>query len=110
MFNFKNCVFKLLLSTLLTCCKLGKDLMKKSLSTTLTKELMISYTNNALTGNFNLLVLFLINNNKVIRLTRTHPESSLDGNQKSFNLFCAYIPNAQSWVFNLMFYQCLPFF
>ena len=84
--------------------------MKNRLSTTLTKELMISYKNNALTGNWNLLVLSLINNNTEIRLTRIHPDNSLDGNKKSFNLFFAYIRNAQTWFFNLMLNQCLPIF
>ena len=29
--------------------------------------------------------------------------ASLDGNQKAFNVCRAYIPNAKSWVFTLMF-------
>ena len=36
---------------------------------------MTSYTNNALTANGKLLVLFLFNNEKEMRLTRMHPES-----------------------------------
>ena len=54
---------------------IGKDRTKKSLSTTATKELMIAYTNNALTGDRKLLVLFLFNNAKEMRLSRMHPES-----------------------------------
>ena len=54
---------------------LGKDRTKKSLSTTATKELMIAYKNNALTGQRKLLVLFLFNNSKEMRLSRMHPES-----------------------------------
>ena len=65
-----------------------------------------------------------------MRLTRMHPESwqadtthgtnnekkelftiaSSDGNKKAFNVCCAYIPNAQTWVFSLMFNACLPNF
>ena len=48
---------------------------EKSLSTIQTKELLFAYTNNALTGNGKLLVLFLFNNSKEIRLARTHPKS-----------------------------------
>ena len=53
----------------------GKNRTKKSLSTTETKELLRAYTNNALTGNGKLLVLFLFNNSKEMRLTRMHPDS-----------------------------------
>ena len=47
---------------------------QKTLSTTETKELLSAYTNNALTGNGKLLVLFLFNNSKEMRLTCMHPE------------------------------------
>ena len=53
----------------------GKDRSKKSISTTLKKDLMTMYTNNALTTNGKLLVLFLFNNKKEMRLARMHPES-----------------------------------
>ena len=52
----------------------GKD-RTKNMSTTLKKELMTSYTNNALTTNGKLLVLFLFNNEKEMCLTRMYPES-----------------------------------
>ena len=65
-----------------------------------------------------------------MRMTRMHPESwqadtthgtnnekkelftvaSLDGNNKGFNVCRAYIPNAQTWVFSLLFNECLPLF
>ena len=65
-----------------------------------------------------------------MRLTRIHPESwqadtthgtnnekkelftvpSLDGNNKGFNVCRAYIPNAQTWVFSLLFNECLSVF
>ena len=65
-----------------------------------------------------------------MRLARMHPESwqadtthgtnsekkelftiaSLDGNKKAFNVCRAYIPNAQTWVFSLLFNECLPVF
>ena len=54
---------------------LGKDRTRKILSTAATKELMIAYTNNALTGKGKLLILFLSNNSKEMRLTRMHLES-----------------------------------
>ena len=110
--------------------KQGKNRTKKSLSKIETKELLRAYTNNALTGNGKLLVLFLFNNSKEMRLTRMHPESwqadtthgtnnekkelftiaSLDGNKKAFNVCRAYIPNAQTWIFSLLFNECLPLF
>ena len=34
----------------------------------------------------------------------------MDGNKKGFNDCHAYIPNAQTWVFSLMFNECLPIF
>ena len=63
-----------------------------------------------------------------MRLARMHPESwqadtthgtnnekkelftiaSLDGNNKAFNVCRAYIPNAQTWIFSLLFNECLP--
>ena len=33
-----------------------------------------------------------------------------DGNNKAFNACRAYIPNAQKWVFTILFQHCLPLF
>ena len=80
--------------------------MKKNMSTTLNKELLTAYTNNALTTKGKLLVLFLFNNEKEMRLTRMHPESW----QVSMNLdICSYIcDNVRSKIFcNFVGLVCL---
>ena len=108
----------------------GKTRTRQSLSKEESKKLLSEYTNNSLTGDGKLLVLFLFNNSREMRLARMHPESwqadtthgtnsekkelftiaSLDGNKKAFNVCRAYIPNAQTWVFSLLFNECLPVF
>ena len=65
-----------------------------------------------------------------MRLIRMHPEVLLtdithgtnkekkemftiaakDGNNKAFNACRAFIPNAQQWVFELLFKECIPLF
>ena len=77
-----------------------------------------------------LLVLFLYASNEEFRLLRMHPEfcaadttfgtnnekkelftlAFKDGNNKAFNGGRCFIPNAQRWIFGLMFRHCLPKF
>ena len=77
-----------------------------------------------------LLVLFLYASNKELRLVRMHPEfcaaditfgtndekkelftlAFKDGNNKAFNGGRCFIPNAQKWVFGMLFKNCLPLF
>ena len=79
---------------------LGKDRTKKILSTTATKELLSAYTNNALTDNGKLLVLFLFNNSKETRLTRMH----LDSWQVCYYIYiCSYICMTVFFAFVLTF-------
>ena len=81
-------------------------------------------------GGNKLLVLFLYNTSEEMRLFRMHPEmlqantthgtnkekkelftlASCDGNNTSFNAGRAYVPNAQRWVFTIIFKECLPHF
>ena len=35
---------------------------------------------------------------------------SVDGNNNAFNAYRTYIPSLQSWVFDLLFGQCIPLF
>ena len=95
-----------------------------------TQAILDAYESNLLRGADTLLVIFLYNSSEEMRLFRMHPEmlqadtthgtnkekkelftlASLDGNNKAFNAGRAYIPNAQRWVFTVIFKECLPYF
>ena len=80
--------------------------------------------------NGKLLVLFLYASNEELRMVRMHPEfcaadttfgtnnekkelftlAFKDGNNKAFNGGRCFIPNAQKWVFGMLFKECLPMF
>lgn len=88
------------------------------------------YESNKLSGEDRLLVMFVYSSEEEMRLLRMHPEmiqadtthgtnnskkelftlASLDGNNKGFNGGRVYIPNAQKWVFSMIFKNLLPSF
>ena len=92
--------------------------------------MQFEFNSNRIGINGELLVIFLYNSSEEMRLLRMHPEVLLadtthgtnkekkelftiaakDGNNKAFNACRAYIPNAQQWVFELLFKECLPHF
>ena len=96
----------------------------------LDKKLRSLYAANNVVGSQRLLLFFLYASDEEMRLLRMHPEfcscdttfgtnnekkelftiAFLDGNNNSFNGGRAYIPSAQTWVFNTIFKHCLPLF
>ena len=72
----------------------------------------------------------MYNTQEEMRFLRMHPQSlvtdtthgtnaqrnelftiaGVDGNNNAFNAYRAYIPSLQSWVFELLFSQCIPIF
>ena len=102
---------------------------RKKVFTTYDKEVTELYKSSKIEGG-TLLVLFLYASNEELRLARMHPEfcaadttfgtnnekkelftlAFKDGNNKAFNGGRCFIPNAQKWVFAMMFKHCLPKF
>ena len=88
------------------------------------------YESSLIRDDGRLLVLFLYASNEELRRVRMHPEfcaadttfgtndekkelftlAFKDGNNKAFNGGRCFIPNAQKWVFGMLFKNCLPLF
>ena len=91
-------------------------------------KLQSLYDANNLQGSQRLLLFFLYASDEEMQLLRMHPEfcscdttfgtnnekkelfTIANGNNNAFNSGRAYIPNAQTWVFNTIFKHCLPIF
>lgn len=99
---------------------------EKSLSTR--KDLDQIYASSMCGKSGRLLLIFLFASSEELRMVRMFPEfcacdttfgtnkqkkelftfAFLDGNNTAFNGARAFIPNSQSWVFNVVFKHCLP--
>ena len=94
------------------------------------KDVNRMYKTSIINKEGKLLVLFLYASNEELRMVRMHPELCVadttfgtnnekkelftlafkDGNNKAFNGGRCFIPNAQKWVFAMLFKHCLPIF
>ena len=128
--NINDCTIFTHSFVFILCNKTGRERNTIRLSQPPTQAIIDAYKSNLLLGAETLLVLFLYNNLKEMRLFRMHPEmlqadtihdtnkggkelfniGSLDSNNRAFNAGRAYISNAQRWVFTIIFKECLSHF
>ena len=110
--------------------RIGKHRQQIKINNEMKAKLQHKYVRSNILNNGQLLVLFMYNTQEVMRFLRIHPQSlvadcthgtnserkelstiaGIDGNNNAFNACCAYTPSLQSWVFELLFGQCIPLF
>ena len=110
--------------------RIGKHHEQIKINNEMKAKLQHKYVRSNILNNGQLLVLFMYNTQEVMRFLRIHPQSlvadcthgtnserkelftivGVDEINNTFNAYRTYIPSLQSWVFDLLFGQCIPLF